>query len=135
VTVVVRAEKDSETIESTTAALVRAWNAGNALAFAGFFTVEADLVNIHGMHLRGRQAIAGIYEMLFRSIFAGSSVRGEVDSLRMLHKNVALVHLKVRLTIRSAPQAGSHNLVTTLVMLHEGSHWQVTSLHNTMVTA
>jgi len=134
-TVVLRAETDTDSIESVVAGLFRAWNAGDALALAGFFAEDADLVNIHGMHLRGRQAIAGIYEMLFRSVFSGSSVTGGISSSRLLRNHVAVVHLKATVTMQAAPMTGSHNVVTSVVMVHDAAHWRVASLHNTLVSA
>ena len=53
---------------------LRAWIDGDGVEFASHFTENADLVNIHGMHVRGRQAIAGLYDMLFRSVFADCSL-------------------------------------------------------------
>jgi uncharacterized protein (TIGR02246 family) len=115
--------------------LIHAWNAGDALAFAAFFAEDADLVNMHGMHIRGRQAIAGIYDMLFRSVFAASNVTGTIRAVRCLVKKIALVHLKVVVKAQVAPLAGTHDVVTSLVMVHEASRWRVASLHNTLVTA
>lgn len=93
------------------------------------------MVNIHGMHLRGRQAIAGIYEMLFRSVFSGSSVTVGVSSLRMLRKNVALVHGMFTVNAARNKKNSTHDVVTSLVLVHEGKHWRVASLQNTRVTA
>jgi uncharacterized protein (TIGR02246 family) len=115
------------------AGLIGAWNAGNAIDFAGYFTENADLVNIHGMHLRGRQAIAGLYEMLFRSVFADSSVCGGVPKRRKLRADVELVHLNVNFAVRSGPMAGEQSALVSLVMTHHGNRWAVASMHNTLV--
>jgi uncharacterized protein (TIGR02246 family) len=68
----VQAKLDSATCDTVIAGAIRAWIDGDGIEFASHFTEDADLVNIHGMHVRGRQAIAGLYDMLFRSVFAGS---------------------------------------------------------------
>jgi uncharacterized protein (TIGR02246 family) len=113
---------------------VGAWNAGDALAFAGFFEEDAHLVNIHGMHLRGRQAVAWIYQMLLRSVFAASRATVSISSLRVLRKNVVLVHTKVAMKIPGGPMAGSHNVLASMVMLRDSGEWCVVSMHNTLVT-
>ena len=48
-------------------------------AFASYFTEDGDLVNIHGMRMRGQPAIAGIYDMLFRGVFRSSRLEPEVS--------------------------------------------------------
>jgi uncharacterized protein (TIGR02246 family) len=134
-TVVLRAETDTDSIESVVAGLIRAWNAGDALAFASFFAEDADLVNIHGMHIRGRQHIAGIYEMLFRSVFSRSAVKGEISASRVLRKHVELAHIKVTFDTPAVPILGTQNALTSLVLVHDGPHWRVAALHNTLVSA
>jgi uncharacterized protein (TIGR02246 family) len=115
--------------------LAGAWNAGDALAFAGYFEEDAHMVNIHGMHLRSRQAIAWIYQMLLRSVFAASSANYTISSVRMLRKNVALVHAKVAMKIPAGPMAGGNSALTSIVMICDSGEWTVTSLHTTLVTA
>jgi len=114
--------------------LANAWNSSNALAFAGFFAEDADLVNIHGMHIHGRQAIAGLYEMLFRSVFAGSRVVCSIKKHRLLRPQVGLVQIKVAVEIPAGKMAGTHEVVTSAVVTREHSNWRVASLHNTLVT-
>ena len=134
-TVVLRPAADTTSIESVAAGLFRAWNAGDALAFAGFFSEDADLVNIHGMHLRGRQAIAGVYQLLFRSVFADSIAEGGISFIRKLRPGVAMVHLKIDLTVGSGALAGLQHIATSLAMVQEGSEWKIGPMHNTLVSA
>ena len=124
---------ESATTETVITGLIRAWNAGSAMDFAGFFTENADLVNIHGMHLRGRQAIAGLYEMLFRSVFAESTVEQSTAVRRRIRADVELVHAKVNFTVHRGPMAGQQNAVISLVMTHQGNRWMVSSMHNALV--
>ena len=134
-TAVLRSEADASTIEAVIGGLIRAWNNGDALAFASYFEEEADLVNIHGMHLHGRQAIAGLYDMLFRSIFLASTTEARFSGKRFLAKNIALVHARVEFHGHSGPLAGTHDAVSSLLMIRHGSQWQVASLHNTRITS
>jgi uncharacterized protein (TIGR02246 family) len=115
------------------AGAIRAWNAGSATDFAGFFAENADLVNVHGMHLRGRQAIAGLYEMLFRSVFVKSSLRASVASRKKLRSDVELVHLKVNGTLRVS-DPGEQSIVVSAVLTHQGNRWMIASMHNTLVS-
>jgi uncharacterized protein (TIGR02246 family) len=130
---VVRTVAESATTENVIAGMIRAWNSGSAMDFAGFFAENADLVNIHGMHLRGRQAIAGLYEMLFRSVFAQSTVEDSISTRRKLRADVELVHAKIKFTVRQGPMFGEQNAVISLVMTHQQNRWMVSSMHNTLV--
>jgi uncharacterized protein (TIGR02246 family) len=135
-TAVLRSDTDTSSIEAVIGGLIRAWNDGDALAFAGFFEEDADLVNIHGMHLHGRQAIAGLYDMLFRSIFAASSTEATINTKRFLSRSVAVVHARVELSTPRGSMAGTHDTLSSVVMVRgEGTHWMVASLHNTLVTS
>lgn len=134
-TVVLCAETDTATIESVVGGLIRAWNDGDALEFASFFAEDGEMVNLHGMHLRGRQAIAGVYQLLFRSALFRSRISGEISSCRMLGKGVAQLHVPVTLGVSSGPKAGLHLVVCGLVLVRESAEWRVASLQSTWVTA
>jgi uncharacterized protein (TIGR02246 family) len=114
-------------------ALARAWTQGDSIQFAGLFTEDGDLVTIHGMRLRGRGAIAGLYDMLFRSVFRRSSIGGEVRACRRLCENTLLLQMHVTLHLPLGNMAGDHHAVCTLALLRDGANWQVASLHNTLV--
>jgi uncharacterized protein (TIGR02246 family) len=86
------------------------------------------------MHLKGRQAIAGLYEMLFRSVFAESSVNPSAASSKRLRADVELVHVKVRVNVAHGHLAGEQNAVISMVMTQNGSRWMVASMHNTLVS-
>jgi uncharacterized protein (TIGR02246 family) len=125
---------ESATTEAVVSGLIRAWNAGRAMEFAGYFTETADLITIHGMHLRGRQAIAGLYEMLFRSVFAQSSVNQSGASRQRVRADVELVVIKVRFKVSRGHLTGDQNAVISMVMTHHGNRWLVSSIHNTLVS-
>ena len=133
-TVVLRSRAESGNFDAIVESLASAWNTSNAIAFAGLFSEDADLVNIHGMHIHGRQAIAGLYEMLFRSVFAGSTIMCSINQHRMLRPQVGLIHIKVAVDVPGGRMAGTHNVVTSAVVTRDHSDWRVASLHNTLVS-
>lgn len=116
-------------------ALTKAWNTGNSTAFASQFAEDGDMINIHGMRLRGRAAIAGLYDMLFRSVFHRSRVKSEIKITRQLCEDTCLIHLQVDFTCPIGPMAGEHHAVCSMVAQRRGNHWQAASLHNTLVSA
>jgi uncharacterized protein (TIGR02246 family) len=87
------------------------------------------------MHLHGRQSIAGLYDMLFRSIFLASNTAAIISGKRYVGKNVALVHARVEFHSPAGTMAGNHDALASLVMVRNDSQWRVTLLHNTLVQA
>lgn len=129
----VRARSDAGTSDSVVAGICHAWKAGDAIEFASYFAEDADLVNVHGMHVRGRQAIAGLYDMLFRSVFAGANLDYEVSCRRKLRPGLVLMHLRLEFQIVRGHLAGEHHVVTSMMLEQQRTGWAVVSLHNTKV--
>jgi uncharacterized protein (TIGR02246 family) len=112
----------------------RAWNHGDGIEFASYFAEDADLVNMHGMHVRGRQAIAGLYDMLFRSVFADTSLEYEVSGRRELCSGSTILLMRVELSVPHGQMAGEHRAQTSMVLQQKGGGWAIASLQNTLVT-
>jgi uncharacterized protein (TIGR02246 family) len=85
------------------------------------------------MHARGREAIAAGHAEIFRTIYAGSTVRYRVDTARMLRSDVGLAHVLATLTVPAGPMAGSHDALYSMVLLRDGGEWRIASFHNTFV--
>jgi uncharacterized protein (TIGR02246 family) len=123
---------DRAAIDAIVSSLEAAWNAGDGGRFAAPFAPDADFVTIRAEHLRGREAIGAGHAAIFRTIYAGSVNRFEVESARLLRPDVALVHVRSTLNAPTGPLAGTHTARFSLVMTREASGWQIASLHNTL---
>jgi uncharacterized protein (TIGR02246 family) len=67
------------------AQLEAAWNAADGAAFGEAFSDEADFVDIRGAHHQGGGNDVGQnHQMIFDSIYKGSSVRYRVTDARAL---------------------------------------------------
>lgn len=122
---------DRAALESIVARLEAAWNAMDGLAFAAPFAEDADFVNIRAEHHRGRTAIANGHTAIFETIYAGSTVRCTMESARLLLPDIALVHVRSRLTAPRGPLAGQHGACFSLVVRRSASGWEIAALHNT----
>ena len=101
---------DRAALESIVARLEAAWNAMDGTAFAAAFATDADFVTIRGEHYRGRPAIAAGHSAIFRTIYSGSTNRCTIESVRLLHPQVALVHVHSVLDAPQGPLAGGMRL-------------------------
>jgi uncharacterized protein (TIGR02246 family) len=124
---------DRTNIEALVASLEAAWNAGDGDAFAGPFTVDSDFVNIRGEHHRGRAAVAAGHVAILRSIYAGSTNHYTIETARLLHADVALVHVQATLDAPSGPFAGRNHALFSMVLVRVALQWQVAAFHNTLL--
>lgn len=123
---------DRSSIDAIVTALETAWNNGDGPAFGVPFAPDADFVTIRAEHFHGRGAIAGGHAAIFRTIYLGSRIRSTIDSARLIHPDVALVHVESILDAPSGPLAGRHRSMFSLVLQRSASGWEIASLHNTL---
>ncbi len=88
-----------------------AWNAGDAIAFAGLFAEDADYVTFFGLNVPGRDAIEASHRALFEGPLKGSQLVGsdEQPKVRFVRPDVAIVAVAARRSAvaclnRSAPR-------------------------------
>jgi uncharacterized protein (TIGR02246 family) len=114
--------------------LERAWNDGDGTAFGEVFADDTDFVDIRGGHRRGdRAAIGRGHDDIFRTIYAGSTVRYRVDVARPLAPGCILAVATSRLDAPTGPLEGVHGSRITVVLTADRGRWVVTAFHNTLV--
>lgn len=73
-------------------ALMDGWNEGSGASFAAPFAEDTDLIGFDGTHLKGRDEIASFHQTLFDKWLRGTRLTDEVDSVRFLTADAALMH-------------------------------------------
>jgi uncharacterized protein (TIGR02246 family) len=129
------APEDQAGLERIVNQLEAAWNGMDGSAFAAPFAGDADFVTIRGEHFRGRSAIAAGHAAIFRTIYAGSTVRFTVESARLLRPDVGLLHVRSVLNAPSGPLAGEHSACFSMVLTKERGGWEIAGFHNTLEAA
>ena len=128
---------DNGTITNEASALAarleNAWNTADGSAFVAPFAEDADFVNVLGMHVRGRDAIAAGHDQIFRTVYAGSRVSYRVEGARLLRPDVALAHVQAALEVPGGPMAGHHEARYSMVLTRDGGEWRIASFHNTFI--
>ena len=115
--------------------LEAAWNAADGAAFGARFTHDAVFVDVRGSRHRGRPAIADGHQGIFDSIYRGSTVRYEVESIDQLGPDVVVAHANATLDCPAGPMAGVNHARFTVVLVRGGSAWEATTFHNTLVVS
>lgn len=114
--------------------LNEAWNAGDAVAYGALFTEDADYFAFDGVNQKGRAAIIAGHKPLFENYLKGSTLTGELVSLRFLAPDVALAHAVGSIIDRGRttpkPERRSSQ---TLIATKCADKWYFTAFHNTRV--
>jgi len=124
---------DEAVLSALVAGLQDAWNRGDATAFAAAFAPDADFIHIFGHHGSGRAAIQAGHHAIFTTIYKGSTTRLDIEGLRFLASDVAL--LRLRADLRYTDGGIARHVVSrpsAIVTPHDG-RWQVALFHNTLV--
>ena len=90
-------------LQATFASLSDAWKDGDGAAFAECCTEDVDFINLLGMHVKGRRAVAELHEKIFSGPYKGSTVAFTIESVRTISPSASLVIAPSRLDIPSGP--------------------------------
>lgn len=114
--------------------LLDAWTRGDAEAYGQAFAADVDYVPFDGSRLVGRRAVVDSHDRLFRGVLAGSALVGEVETVRHIHPDIAVVHAfgSVRMPWRSTlPRRRLSR--QTLVAVRTDEDWRFTAFQNARV--
>lgn len=106
----------------------RAWDAGDAAAYAAEFTEDADYVIFAGIISRGRDEIHADHVPLFERWQRGSRMSLNILHVRMLGTDAAVV-----LTEGGIGKGAkiTHDKVQTYVFVRDGDFWRCAAFQNT----
>jgi uncharacterized protein (TIGR02246 family) len=127
-------DTDRTDIRHAVDAAYQAWGRGDAVAYAAFFTEDSDYVAFDGTHLRGRAANAELHAKLFEGVLRGTRIVGEVDDIRFLGPDVAVVHTHGAVLFpwqQTAPRARAS--IQTMIAVRTPEGWRFSAFHNTRV--
>lgn len=108
-----------------------AWTAGDAAAYGNCFTEDSDYVSYDGTLARGRDSMVANHDKLFKGVLDGSALVGEVESIRYITPEVAIMHAtgSVQMPWRSTLPKGRLSR-QTLVAVNTDEGWRISALHN-----
>lgn len=106
----------------------RAWDAGDATAYAAEFTEDATYVIFAGIVSTGRAAIRADHVPVFERWQRGSHMSMRIVDARMLSERAAVVVTEGGIGKGARIR---HDKVQTFVMVREGDRWLCASFQNT----
>ena len=113
---------DEDAIRAIHQPMIEAWNTSRGVAFAAPFTDDVDVVVFEGTHLKGRQKIAAFHQPIFDTVVKGSRLEGEVQFVRFLSPQLAVMHSVVRVTLpgHTATSPGRDSMQLYVVTNRDG---------------
>jgi uncharacterized protein (TIGR02246 family) len=127
------AGQDEREIRALVDRMFDSWGRGDAVAYHADFTDDADYVSFDGSR-RGKDESISSHRNLFRTVLHGSRLVGEVESVRFVTPDVAVVHLTGSVAFAWQPRLRRRRLSRqTMVVVRRDGRWQVTAFHNTRV--
>ncbi len=126
---------DEEAVRDLYQELMDGWNRGSGTAFAAAFTHDGDLVAFDGTHFKGTQEIAPFHQQLFEKWLKGTRLVGEVEDVRFLSPDVALMHA-VGSTVkrgRDEPSPERDSIQTLVATRETDGQWRIAAFQNTRV--
>ncbi|MDI3402359.1 SgcJ/EcaC family oxidoreductase [Streptomyces cavernicola] len=110
---------------------MQAWTDNDAVTFGACFTEDADYVSYDGTRAVGRVALQDNHERLFRGVLAGSALVGDLESIRQVTADVALVHGTASVLMPWRSELPARRLSRqTLVVVRTEAGWRISALHN-----
>ncbi|NKX86972.1 SgcJ/EcaC family oxidoreductase [Nocardia coubleae] len=111
--------------------LQRTWTANDAEAFGALFTEDSDYVSYDGTRAIGREQHQRNHDRLFRGVLAGSALTGELESIRYITPDVAIVYGTASVLMPWRSRLPKRRLSRqTIVLLRTENGWKITAIHN-----
>lgn len=110
---------------------MQAWTDNDAAAFGACFTADADYVSYDGTHATGRPALQDNHDRLFRGVLAGSALVGDLETIRHITADVAVVHATASVLMPWRSELPKRRLSRqTLVVVRTKQGWRISAIHN-----
>ncbi|MCW3815162.1 SgcJ/EcaC family oxidoreductase [Micromonospora sp. DR5-3] len=124
-------EHDRRAIQQLFDRLLQAWTDNDAAAYGACFTEDSDYVSYDGTRAVGRAPMQDAHDRLFRGVLAGSALVGQVESIRLLTADVAIVHGTGSVLMPWRSRLPRRRLSRqTLVAVRTSAGWRFAALHN-----
>jgi uncharacterized protein (TIGR02246 family) len=114
--------------------LLDAWTRGDAIAYGETFTADVDYIPYDGSRSTGRDEVVESHDQLFRGVLRGSALVGEIETIRYLRPDVAIVHTFGSVLMPWRTSLPERRLSRqTIVAVRGDDGWRFTAFHNARV--
>jgi uncharacterized protein (TIGR02246 family) len=122
---------DDEQLSALFRRLCQAWTDGNAAAYGACFTADCDYISFDGTRAHGRDSVVESHDKLFRGVLFGTALVGEIESIRFVSDDVAVLHGNGSVLVAWRTKLPKRRLTrNTLVAVRGAEGWRFTAIHN-----
>jgi uncharacterized protein (TIGR02246 family) len=122
---------DDQELKALFQRLCQAWTNGDAAAYGACFTTDCDYVSFDGTRAHGRDQVIESHDKLFRGVLFGSALVGEVESIRYVATDVAVLHGTGSVLVAWRSELPKRRLTrNTMVAVRGPEGWRFTAIHN-----
>ncbi len=121
---------DEMAIGNLCQSLWQSWGNGDGYAYAEHFTEDCDYIAFNGTHYKGREENAIVHQQLFDTWLKGTRLTGEINSIRFLTPEVALVYSTGGMLMTKRSTQARRPSIQTLVAVKKDGVWRFTAFHN-----
>jgi uncharacterized protein (TIGR02246 family) len=114
--------------------LETAWNNSDSVAWSKLFAEDADFIHVLGGHFFGRESIEQGHRLIFDTVYKGSVNRFQVEKIRFLSEDVAIVFVFASLKVNNPGVPPQIYARPTLTAQRRDGRWEIVSFQNTIVT-
>lgn len=116
--------------------LEQAWNNSDSVTWAAQFADDADFIHVLGGFFHGSRNIEQGHRTIFDTIYRGSHNRYQVEKVRFLGPDVAVVFVLANLTWYLNGEEQHIQARPTLVLEKSAaSEWKIAVFQNTLITS
>ena len=127
-------EEDEREIRELMDRLSESWARGDAQAYGAEFTEDCDYVAFDGTRFRGPTEPSAHLARLFDTVLKDSRLEGEVESVRFVTPDAAVVHWTGSVAYPWQRRVKRRRLSRqTLVVVRRDGRWRATAFQNTRV--
>jgi uncharacterized protein (TIGR02246 family) len=110
---------------------MRAWADNDPAKYVACFTSDADYVSYDGTRTVGRAAMHHHFDKLFRGVLAGSRLVGDIESIRFVNTDVAVVHGTASVLMPWRSRLPRRRLSRqTMIAVRTEQGWMFSAAHN-----
>jgi uncharacterized protein (TIGR02246 family) len=110
---------------------MQAWADNDPARYVACFTFHADYVSYDGSRTVGRAAMYDHFDQLFRGVLAGSRLVGDIESIRFVSTDVAIVHGTASVLMPWRSRLPRRRLSRqTMIAVRTEQGWMFSAAHN-----
>lgn len=119
-------------LRALVAHLEKSWNSYDSLSFTSVFAEDADFIHILGAYYNGKETIEKGHRAIFDTIYKGSHNRLEVQKIRPLSEDTAVVFIQSTLDFFQGEHKVRIRSRPTLVAQKRNQEWEIVAFQNTL---